>query len=115
RFPKGRPRGDRPVRRPREPQHHGRGDPAHGRRAHPRGEADHAPLPTEGLPRGAANVQRTDRWRAQGDRRAVTDTDLGELIRSRRAIRTFAAGAVPERDTREVLEAARWAPSPANL
>jgi len=42
-------------------------------------------------------------------------TDLGELIRSRRAIRKFRDGAVPERDMREVLEAARWAPSPANL
>jgi len=40
---------------------------------------------------------------------------LGELIRSRRAIRKFAARAVPEADVREVLEAARWAPSPANL
>ena len=42
-------------------------------------------------------------------------TDLGELIRTRRAIRTFRDGAVPEPDVREVLEAARWAPSPANL
>src|SRR5712692_8475167 len=41
--------------------------------------------------------------------------DLGQLIRSRRAIRTFAARAVAEADVREVLEAARWAPSPANL
>src|SRR5690348_403413 len=44
----------------------------------------------------------------------VTD-DLGELMRSRRAVRKFAARPVPERDVREVLEAARWAPSPANL
>ncbi|TMC58236.1 MAG: nitroreductase family protein, partial [Chloroflexi bacterium] len=42
-------------------------------------------------------------------------SDLGALIRSRRAIRKFRDGAVPERDMREVLEAARWAPSPANL
>src|SRR5882672_12818810 len=47
--------------------------------------------------------------------RRETAVDVGELIRSRRAIRKFADLAVPEADVREVLEAARWAPSPANL
>ncbi len=41
--------------------------------------------------------------------------DLGELIRTRRAIRKFRAGEVPSDHVREVLEAARWAPSPANV
>src|SRR5216683_1015950 len=41
--------------------------------------------------------------------------DLGQLIRSRRAIRTFEPGMVPDADVNEILEAARWAPSPANL
>jgi 5,6-dimethylbenzimidazole synthase len=41
--------------------------------------------------------------------------DLGELIRTRRAIRRFRPGPIPEEDVREVLEAARWAPSPANI
>ena len=41
--------------------------------------------------------------------------DLGELIRSRRAIRRFKPDPVPEDHVREVLEAARWAPSPANV
>ena len=42
-------------------------------------------------------------------------SDLGTLMRTRRAVRRFRAGAVPESDVREVLEAGRWAPSPANL
>ena len=42
-------------------------------------------------------------------------TDLGELIRTRRAIRRFRPGPIPEEHVREVLEAARWAPSPANV
>jgi nitroreductase len=41
--------------------------------------------------------------------------DLPELMRTRRAVRRFRAGEIPEADVREVLEAARWAPSPANL
>ena len=41
--------------------------------------------------------------------------DIATLIRTRRAIRKFRAGAIPEADVREVLEAARWAPSPANV
>ena len=41
--------------------------------------------------------------------------DLGELIRTRRAIRKFRPGAIPEEDVSAVLEAARWAPSPANV
>src|SRR5919109_5662157 len=51
---------------------------------------------------------------ATGASPSVT-ADLGELMRSRRAVRKFASLSVPERDVREVLEAARWAPSPANL
>ena len=45
--------------------------------------------------------------------RAVMDT--GTLIRTRRAVRRFTDTAVPEADVREILEAGRWAPSPANL
>jgi nitroreductase len=41
--------------------------------------------------------------------------DLGTLMRTRRAVRRFRPGPVPEADVREVLEAGRWAPSPANL
>ncbi|MDE3112282.1 MAG: nitroreductase family protein [Chloroflexota bacterium] len=41
--------------------------------------------------------------------------DLGDLMRTRRAIRKFRPGPVPAEDVREVLEAARWAPSPANV
>jgi nitroreductase len=41
--------------------------------------------------------------------------DLSQLIRTRRAVRRFKPGTVPEGDVREVLEAGRWAPSPANL
>ncbi len=36
-------------------------------------------------------------------------------MRTRRAVRRFKAATVPEADVREVLEAGRWAPSPANL
>jgi nitroreductase len=36
------------------------------------------------------------------------------LIRSRRAVRKFKPGRVPEADVNEILEAGRWAPSPAN-
>jgi nitroreductase len=43
------------------------------------------------------------------------DPDVGQLIRTRRAIRRFRPGPVPEEHVREVLEAARWAPSPANV
>ena len=46
---------------------------------------------------------------------ARVDTGIGQLMRTRRAVRRFRAGTVPEDDVREVLEAARWAPSPANL
>ena len=42
-------------------------------------------------------------------------TELMELMRTRRAVRKFRAGDVPETDVRAVLEAGRWAPSPANL
>jgi nitroreductase len=41
--------------------------------------------------------------------------DLAELIRTRRAIRKFADRSVPDELVREILDAARWAPSPANL
>ena len=44
-----------------------------------------------------------------------TEAGLGDIIRGRRAIRKFAPGPVPDADVREVLEAARWAPSPANV
>lgn len=44
-----------------------------------------------------------------------TAADLAQLIRTRRAVRRFRQGVVPESDVREVLEAGRWAPSPANL
>ena len=36
------------------------------------------------------------------------------MIRTRRAVRTFKPGMVPDADVNEILEAARWAPSPAN-
>ena len=39
---------------------------------------------------------------------------VGSLIRSRRAVRRFKPGLVPDADVNEVLEAGRWAPSPAN-
>ena len=41
--------------------------------------------------------------------------DVGELMRTRRAIRSFDERPVPDELVREVLEAGRWAPSPANL
>ena len=41
--------------------------------------------------------------------------DAATLIRTRRAVRRFRAGVIPEAHVREVLEAGRWAPSPANL
>lgn len=40
---------------------------------------------------------------------------LGELMRTRRAIRRFSDRPVPDELIHEILEAARWAPSPANL
>src|SRR5207245_3360619 len=39
---------------------------------------------------------------------------IGALIRTRRAVRSFRPGMVPDADVDEILEAARWAPSPAN-
>src|SRR5205809_1591022 len=39
---------------------------------------------------------------------------IGALIRTRRAVRAFKPGVVPDADVNEILEAARWAPSPAN-
>ena len=39
---------------------------------------------------------------------------IGALIRTRRAVREFRPGMVPDADVNEILEAARWAPSPAN-
>jgi 5,6-dimethylbenzimidazole synthase len=39
---------------------------------------------------------------------------IGALIRTRRAVRSFKPGMVPDADVNEILEAARWAPSPAN-
>lgn len=50
----------------------------------------------------------------RGEAPATTDT-MGTLMRTRRAIRTFRRGVIPEADVHEVLEAARWAPSPANV
>ena len=41
--------------------------------------------------------------------------DLGELMRTRRAVRVFEDRPVPDELIAEILEAARWAPSPANL
>ncbi len=46
---------------------------------------------------------------------AEMSLDVAELIRSRRAIRKFQDRVVPDDLVHEVLEAARWAPSPANL
>ena len=45
---------------------------------------------------------------------ATSGVPLAELIRTRRAVRRFRPGSVPEDDVRQVLEAGRWAPSPAN-
>lgn len=41
--------------------------------------------------------------------------DLGELMRTRRAVRRFEDRDVPDDLVTEILEAGRWAPSPANL
>ncbi len=41
--------------------------------------------------------------------------DLAELMRTRRAVRKFEDRPVPDDLVREILEAGRWAPSPANL
>jgi len=40
---------------------------------------------------------------------------IGALMRTRRAIRRFGDRRVPDELVAEILEAARWAPSPANL
>ncbi len=45
----------------------------------------------------------------------ATERPLAELIRTRRALRRFEDRPVPEDLVLEVLEAGRWAPSPANL
>ena len=45
---------------------------------------------------------------------SVALDQVAELIPTRRAIRRFADRPVPDELVREVLEAARWAPSPAN-
>lgn len=45
----------------------------------------------------------------------MTANDIAELMRTRRAVRTFEDRAVPDELVAEILEAARWAPSPANL
>lgn len=42
-------------------------------------------------------------------------TDLAELMRTRRAVRKFEDRPVPDELVDQILEAARWAPSPANL
>jgi nitroreductase len=42
-------------------------------------------------------------------------SELVELMRTRRAVRKFEDRAVPDDVVREILEAGRWAPSPANL
>ena len=41
--------------------------------------------------------------------------DLAELMRTRRAVRRFEDRSVPDDLVRQLLEAGRWAPSPANL
>lgn len=45
----------------------------------------------------------------------IDSSGLGELMRTRRAIRRFAPGTVTREQMDAILEAARWAPSPANL
>ncbi len=45
----------------------------------------------------------------------MTSDELFEVMRTRRAVRRFRAGDIPEADVRAVLDAGRWAPSPANL
>src|SRR5207237_88076 len=117
RLPEGCPRGDRSLRCPSEPEHHGRGDPPDRRRPHPRGEAHYPPLQAFRVRRSAADVQRAHRRRAESDRRTVSVDvrgSIGALIRTRRAVRAFKSGIVPDADVNEILEAARWAPSPAN-
>lgn len=47
--------------------------------------------------------------------RADPGGEIAELMRTRRAIRKFADRPVSDDLIREILEAARWAPSPANL
>ena len=64
---------------------------------------------------GAATGARDGTGAPASGARPEMSTDLGELIRTRRAVRKFTPRPVPEADVREVLEAARWAPSPANL
>src|SRR5438045_5335327 len=39
---------------------------------------------------------------------------IGALMRTRRAVRAFKPGMVPDADVDEIIEAARWAPAPAN-
>ncbi len=46
---------------------------------------------------------------------ATLERPLAELVRTRRAIRRFEERPVPDEQVREILEAGRWAPSPANL
>lgn len=45
----------------------------------------------------------------------MNEPTFAELVRARRAIRRFEDRAVPEQLVWEILEAGRWAPSPANL
>lgn len=45
----------------------------------------------------------------------MNEPTFAELVRARRAIRRFEDRAVPEELVWEILEAGRWAPSPANL
>jgi nitroreductase len=42
------------------------------------------------------------------------DSTIGAVIRSRRAVRKFKPLVIPAADVNEILEAGRWAPSPAN-
>jgi nicotinate-nucleotide--dimethylbenzimidazole phosphoribosyltransferase len=46
---------------------------------------------------------------------ASPEPSLGELIRTRRSVRRFEDRPVPDDLITEILEAGRWAPSPANL
>lgn len=45
----------------------------------------------------------------------MTSDELFEVMRTRRAVRRFRAAEIPPEHVRAVLEAGRWAPSPANL
>lgn len=45
----------------------------------------------------------------------VAERSLAALMRTRRAVRRFEDRPVPDDLVREILEAGRWAPSPANL